>query len=48
MVHMEAFMHVSAATWTTCFNELRALTNQTTTGLTPVELSETCKKSSSK
>jgi hypothetical protein len=40
LIHMEAFMHVSAATWTTCFKELRALTNRTITGLTPVELSE--------
>ena len=40
LIHMEAFMHVSATMWTTCSRELRALTNGTITGLNPVELSE--------
>ena len=40
LVHMEACLHVSATTWSTCFRELRALANGKLAKLNPVELNE--------
>ena len=39
-MHMEAYLHVSAAMWSTCFRELRALANGKLAKLNPVELNE--------
>ena len=38
LIHMEGYLHVGAVMWTTCFRELRALTNGKIARLNPIEL----------
>ena len=38
LLHMEAYLHVSATMWIVCFEELRRLTNSKKVEITPPEL----------
>ena len=38
LLHMEAYLHVSATTWIVCFEELRRLTNSKKVEIIPPEL----------
>lgn len=40
MIHYECYVHVNATMWRVVYRELRALTNDTSMGLNPMELND--------